>query len=110
MNQSDQEAQEFIQEANEVDIMTSTKGWAIIKRDISEYIKNSNNLWMNIHPNDSRFEDLRVRTLACHMLLQMVMDYSANRQKMMDFYLKKNFPEYFIPFDVDNEYPVKEEE
>jgi len=107
--EKDRDVENFISEANEVDIMTGTKGWDIMRRDIAEYMRNSNRLWMTMDQSSPQFEELRIRTLACHMLMSMVQDYKTNRVKMMDFYLKVKLPEYFIPFDVDNETPLTED-
>ena len=100
---SPRELEEYIQEANEVQQLTSMRGWHILKRDLLGYREGlmSKLAYMNV--SRPEFDELRRLFIASDKLISMVEDYRVNRE-MAEKYLKVlNNPEVAIALDVDNE-------
>ena len=104
------ELEEFILEAHKVQALANSEGWSILKRDCLYTIEGYKKSILSMDKNDSKFDDLRIQTLACEKLLAMVEDYEANRKKAEELFLKLNLPEEVIIADVDNHSPLLEKD
>ena len=97
------ELEEYIQEANEVNQLTSMRGWHILKRDLMGYRETlmSKLAYMNV--SRPEFDELRRLYIASDKLISMVEDYKVNRDKAMEYLNVLNNPELAVALDVDNE-------
>jgi len=95
--------EEYIQEANEVNQLTSMRGWHILKRDLMGYRESlmSKLAYMNV--NRPEFDEMRRLYIASDKLISMVEDYKVNRDKAKEYLNVLNNPEIAVALDVDNE-------
>ena len=100
---SPRELEEYIQEANEVNQLTSMRGWHILKRDLMGYRESlmSKLAYMNV--NRPEFDEMRRLYIASDKLISMVEDYKVNRDKAKEYLNVLNNPEIAVALDVDNE-------
>lgn len=110
MSERKQDLEGFIDEAVSVEELSRTRGWAVIMRDLKEYIKAANRAWAKMDPSNPKFQDLRINTLACSKLIDVIHDYRNNRFQAEIEWLKEEFPELYVRADVDNETALREED
>lgn len=110
MSQRKKELENFIQEALKVRSLRDHEGWQVLRHDIETTLKSADKAWPFLDPKSERYSELRIKVLACRMILQMVEDYEVNRLQAEREWLKTQFPELYVEADVDNETLLKEEE
>jgi len=92
----------YTAEAEHVNLMTASEGWAILSRDIAEYKEAIGSRLAYMNPNGKEYEDARIIFMASDKLIKMVEDYAENRRRALELLDKLDNPEENIILDVDN--------
>jgi len=103
VNKTPQDLEEFIREAGEVRMMTTTPGWAILQRDLLNYRNTLVSRLAYIDPSRIEHKEMRILFIAIDKLLSLVNDYQENRDIAIELLNKLENPELAVTMDVDNE-------
>ena len=97
------ELRAFANDAEQVALMTSHRGWEILSSDIEITKKSVGEKLPYLDPKSSHFMEARLSYLVCDKLLKMVEDYAENRKRTVELLDKLDKLQENVPFDVDNE-------
>jgi hypothetical protein len=94
---------DFVQEANEVYLLTQQTGWRIITRDLLEYRNGLTNRLAYIDPSKPEHKEARILFIAVDKIFTLINDYKENREKAVELLQKLENPDLATVMDIDNE-------
>ncbi len=100
---SPEDLEEFIREADEVQGLTSTKGWSILERDLRQLRDGITEKLAYLNPKRPEFYEARLLYIATDKLFALVEDYAANKNIALELLTKLQNPDLAVTLDVDNE-------
>lgn len=92
----------YVAEAQFVDLMTRTEGWAIIRDDLEQYKTTIGEKLAYLNSKTPEYDDARILYIASDKLLKMVEDYAENKKRAVEYLKRIDNPQDNIIADVDN--------
>lgn len=97
-----EELRSFVNEAEQVSLMTRHPGWEILRRDIDDTRSKIGNKLAYFNPKTPEFEEARITYLSLDRLIRTIEDYAENRKRVLELLDKLEHPKDNIVLDVDN--------